>query len=111
MVHLPVDAVMMERDGLQLSPRWRMWMLFVYTWTHSYTHSSSEHEKAVMVSHTSTVRWDREVLAWGQQHSVKVVMHICGRGVTNGCNLEETHVWHQERDLVANSLVELLARR
>lgn len=59
------------------------------------------------MSNTSRVRWDKEVLVWKQQHPVKVVMPFCGKRVTNGCNWEETHGWHQEKGLAVNSLTAL----
>lgn len=76
---------MLEKDGLQLPPRWRMWVLCKCAYEPTRVHiSTSKHEKAVMVSYMSRVRQDREVLVWKQQHSVKVVMPFCGRGVTTG---------------------------
>lgn len=50
--HSLVDAMMLERDGLQLPPRWRMWVLCKCAHEHTLTHiSASEHERLSCVIH------------------------------------------------------------
>ena len=69
--HSLVDAMMLERDGLQLPPRWRMWVLCKCAHEHTLTHiSASEHEKAVMC-HTQA-RWDGTGKCWFGNNSTQL---------------------------------------
>lgn len=42
--HSLIDAVMLEKDGLQLSPRWRMWVLCKCAHEHTLAHISASEQ-------------------------------------------------------------------